>query len=336
MAHANLPRLKERSTDFAKLWEYSVGFYGVWLAHLGRQTGLFEKLASSPMSITELASASRTDSSAVQAWCSAAIAYGLVIEKKGKMYLKPGMIAILLDKKNPNYLGGQFSYLALRSLEYGAFDGLFKSGKTHEMSSTIGAIEQATDWDHYAFLGAVRRDRKLHQLLSRGCRLLDVGCGTGGLLAKMHDEYDKSSFVGIDPSGKAVARARRIAKNKPIKIIKQAGESMMFEDEFDIVYLGESLYAVSDKQKVISNCLRALKNGGTIAIVEGLLPESNQYTDDDRLIRGMGLDFALQGHKFMTKKQVAKLLEKFSRVRFEDLGGSVYLVTAASNLFSTY
>ncbi|HEV8404697.1 MAG TPA: class I SAM-dependent methyltransferase [Nitrososphaera sp.] len=336
MAHADLPPLKARSADFAKLWEYSVGFYGVWLAHLGRQTGLFETLACSPMSITELVSATKTHPDAVQAWCSAAIAYGLVIEKNGKMYLKPGMKAILLDKKNPNYLGGQFSYLALRSLEYGAFEDLFKFGKTREMSSTIGAIEQATDWDHYSFLGAVRRDKKLHQLLSRGCRLLDVGCGTGGLLVKVHDEYNKSSFVGIDPSGKAVAIARRIAKNKPIKIIRQAGESMMFENEFDIVYLGESLYAARDKQKVISNCLRALKNSGTIAIVEGLLPESNQQTDYDRLIMGMGLDFALQGYRFMTKKQIAKLLEKFIRVRFEDLGGSVYLVTAASNLFSPY
>ena len=152
----------------------------------------------------------------------------------------------------------------------------------------------------------------------------------------MHDVYKKSSFVGIDPSGKAVARARSIAKNKSIKIIRQAGESIAFENEFDIVYLGESLYAARDKERVISNCLRALKNGGTLAIVEGLLPESNLRTDDDRLIMGMELDFALQGYRFMTKKQVAKLLEKFSRVRFEDLGGSAYLVTATRNSFLPY
>ena len=85
------------------------------------------------------------------------------------------MKRILIDKTSPDYLGGQFSYLALRSLEYGAVEELFKSGKTLKKMSTLNAIEQATDWDHYAFLATVRNQRKLHQMLSKGCRLLDVG-----------------------------------------------------------------------------------------------------------------------------------------------------------------
>ena len=326
MVRADLPRLKARSAGFARLWGYSVGFYGVWLAHVGRQTGLLERLASGAMSAGQLVSASKMHPPAVQAWCSAAISYGLVSEKKGRLYLKPRMKALLLDRESPDYLGGQFSYVALRSLEYGAFEALFRSGRTREMSSTLGAIEQATDWDHYAFLAAVRRDKKLGQLLSRGCRLLDVGCGTGSLLAKMQDEYPRSSFTGIDPSGKAVARARKVSKS--IKIIKQAGESMKFANEFDVVYLGESLYAARDKQKVVSNCRRALKKDGTVVIVEGLLPESNLQSDENRLVIGMQLDFALQGYSSMTRKEIARLLVRFSRVSFKDLGGSVYLVTA--------
>ena len=321
--------MKTRSADFDRLWGYSVGFYGVWLVHLGRQMGLLKRLARKPMSIRRLVSTAKMHPPAVQAWCSAAVAYGLASEKGGKIRLKRETTALLLDRKNPDYLGGQFSYLALRSLEYGAFEGLFRTGRTREMSSTLDAIEQATDWDHYAFLAAVRRDKKLHQLLSRGCRLLDVGCGTGSLLAKLHDEYPKSSFVGIDPSAKAVASARRSTRGKPIKIAKLAGEAMAFENEFDIVYLGESLYAARDKQKMVSNCRRALKNDGAIAIVEGLLPESDLQTNDNMLIMGMQLDFALQGYRFMTKKEVARLVVKFSRVQFKELGGSVYLVTAA-------
>jgi ubiquinone/menaquinone biosynthesis C-methylase UbiE len=104
---------------------------------------------------------------------------------------------------------------------------------------------------------------------------------------------------------------------------------MKFANEFEIVFLGESLYTMKDKEKVLSNCWRALKNYGTIAIMEGLLPKSNLNSATSQLIMGMQLDFALQGQMFMNKKDIVLLLNnRFSKTRFEDLGGSVYLVTA--------
>ena len=321
--------MKKRSAHFERLWQYSVGFYGVWIVHIGRQMKLFNHIAAGPVSIEELILNTKLHPTAVRAWCSAALSYRLITAKNDKLQLKKEMKRILVDKTSPDYLGGQFSYLAIRSLEYEAFEELFKSGKTRKKMSTLSAIEQATDWDHYAFLAALRRHRKLHQMLSKGCRLLDVGCGTGSMLAKVHKEYPKSSLVGVDPSGKAVATARQIAYGKSISLIKLAGESMKFANEFEIVYLGESLYATKDKERVLSNCWRALKKGGTIAIVEGLLPKSKFQDCSGRLIMGMQLDFALQGHKFMNKKDLMRLLNKgFSRADFKHLGGNVYLVSA--------
>ena len=320
---------KQQSIDFARLWGYSVGFYGVWIAHIGRQMSLFDHLDASPMSIEELISITKLYPAAVRAWCSAAQAYRLIIAKNGKVQMKKQMRRILVDKTSPDYLGGQFSYLALRSLDYGAFEELFRSGKTRKTMSTLNAVQQATEWDHYAFLAAARRHKKLHQLLLTGCRLLDVGCGTGSMLDKIHNEYPKSSLVGIDTSAKAVAMARLIARGKPITIIKTPSESMKFANEFEIVFLGESLYTMKDKERVLSNCWRALKDYGTIVIMEGLLPKSKHNSAASQLIMGMQLDFALQGQMFMNKKDIILLLNnKFSKTRFEDLGGNVYLVTA--------
>ena len=290
---------------------------------------LLDHLAAGPMTIEELIVSTKLYPAAVRAWCSAAQAYRLIIAKNGKLQLKKQMSRMLIDKTSPDYLGGQFSYLALRSLEYGGFEELFKSGKTRKMTSTLNAVEQATDWDHSAFLAATRVHKKLHRMMSKGCRLLDVGCGTGSLLAKMHKVYPKSSLVGIDPSAKAVAMARQIAGSKPITLIKASGESMKFTNEFEIVFLGESLYAIKDKERALSNCWRALKNDGTIVIVEGLMPESKFDDTANRLIMGMQLDFALQGQMFMNKKDIILLLKsRFSKAHFEDLGGDVYLVTA--------
>jgi SAM-dependent methyltransferase len=291
---------------------------------------LFEHISACPKTINELIFATGLYSPAVRAWCAAAHSYGLITKRNGKLQLRKSMRAMLLDRTNPNYLGGQFSYLALRSLEYSLLERLFKSGKTSNLTSlTLSAIEQATDWDHYAFLSAIRRHGDLHQVLSKRSRLLDVGCGTGSLLSKIFKKYPKASLVGIDSSQIAVARARKLAKGKPITILKRGAESMKFVNEFDIVYLGESLYAARDRIKVISNCWHALKKNGTIAILEGLLPGSTYGACEGRLIMGMQLDFALLGHMFMTKREIGSLLNnRFSRVHFEDLGGQVYLVTA--------
>ena len=290
---------------------------------------LFDHLDTNPISIEELITNTKLYPAAVRAWCSAAQAYQLIVAKNGKLQMKKQVKRILVDKTSSEYLGGQFSYLALRSLEYGTFEELFRSGKTRKPVSTVNAVQHATDWDHYAFLAAARHHKKLHQLLSTGCKLLDVGCGTGSMLAKIHEEYPKSSLVGIETSAKAVAMARRIARGKPITIIKARSESMKFANEFEILFLGESLYTMKDKEKVLSNCWRALKNYGTIAIMEGLLPKSKLNSAANQLIMGMQLDFALQGHMFMNKKDIMVLLNsKFSNTRFEDLGGNVYLVTA--------
>jgi 2-polyprenyl-3-methyl-5-hydroxy-6-metoxy-1,4-benzoquinol methylase len=321
--------LKERSTEFTRLWGYSVGFYGVWIAYIGRQLKLFDCLSRGPMTLEELVSATKLYPPAVRVWCSAAHSYRFINIKNNKLQLSKSIKMLLVDRTSPDYLGGQFSYLALRSLEYGAFEDLFKSGKTQEMISTLNAIENATDWDHYGFLAAVRRNKRLHMMLSKGCRLLDVGCGTGSMLVKLDKEYPKSRMVGIDPSEKAIAMARQISNSRSITLVKTSGESMKYSEEFDIVYLGESLYPTKNKEKVVLNCWRALKKGGSIAIIEGLLPQRLIRRGESQLIMGMQLDFALQGHNFMNKTDMLLLLnDKFSRIRFEDLGGCVFLVTA--------
>jgi SAM-dependent methyltransferase len=235
-----------------------------------------------------------------------------------------------VDSTNPNYLGGQFSYLALRSLEYGSFKQLFKLGKTNNLSTlSLNAIGEATEWDHYAFLSAVGQSRDLHCVLSKGGSLLDVGCGAGKLLTKILERYPDANLVGVEPSQIAVRRALKLIKGKPISIMRRSAESMNFVNQFDIVFLGEVLYEAIDKAKVISNCWHALKENGTIAILEGFLPVSSGGKGHDQLIMGMQIDFALFGHKFMTKREVRTLLKKkFSGIRFKDLGGQAYLVTA--------
>src|SRR5690349_18219508 len=95
--------LRHKSIEFERLWDHSIGFYGVWIAHIGRQTGLLARLADSPIAPNNLASATNLYKPAVQAWCSAAVAYGFLRKRNGKLCLARNMKGILLDLKDPEY-----------------------------------------------------------------------------------------------------------------------------------------------------------------------------------------------------------------------------------------
>lgn len=324
--------MKSNSPEFTRLWGYSVGFYGVWIAHIGKQTGLLVSLSQKAMSVNELASSLGLDAPAVHSWCSAALSFGFVERRRtGKLAVPKKMVSILVDRSHPDYLGGQFSYLAMRSLEYDGFRDLFVGGQRRRTgASTLAAIEEATHWDHYEFLRVVSKNSRMHSLLSRGCRFIDIGCGTCSLISKLRIRYPRTSFVGLDISEDAVSKARELADGKSITVFLMAAEEMQFSDEFDIVFFGESLYAATDKEKVLENSYRALKHGGIIAIVEGLLPQANMSANDNRLIMGMQLDFALQGQQFMTRGELEMLMKKigFVKRKFFHFGGCVHLVTA--------
>jgi SAM-dependent methyltransferase len=267
---------------------------------------------------------------AVEGWCSAAVCLGYLSEKNGKVSLAPEVRDVVLNDQSPYYVAGQFAYSALRSLEYGAFGDLFASGKPKPPTSpeTFEAIEEATSWDHQSFLHAVKTgNKKIHSLLSKGGRVLDVGCGAGKFMQRVKTAYPRSEFIGIDPYADDTKKT-----GEGITIRRGDVETMTFKEEFDLLYLGESLYIMQDKHQALRNCHDALRKGGTIAILEGLLTEVEgcRICEKEKMIMAMQLDFVLQGYPFMKKRQVLALLKEcgFKNIKFTHLGVLFYLITA--------
>jgi SAM-dependent methyltransferase len=301
--------------------------------HLGKRHGLFEAMAShdGPISSSALAENTGLFHPAVKAWCSAAVCLGYLDDKDGKLVIPNAIKELVLDEKSPNYVAGQLTYSALRSLEYDSFDELFTLGKSKPPSSenTIKAFEEVTSWDHRAFLNAVKTgNKRLHEQLLRGCKILDVGCGAGRFMQRLCAVYPLSETTGIDLYADEIIKA----VDSRMKIMRSSGETMQFKDEFDLVYLGESLYLMEDKQHAIRNCYRALRKGGTIAILEGLLSEKDGCvtSKEGKMVMTMQLDFVLQGHEFMTKSQITTLLmlAGFKKIKFHNLGAAFHLATA--------
>jgi len=336
---------KKSESLFLKSLDYAIGFNAVWVVHIGRKTGLFRSIASfgRPVSPAALAKKTCLFTPAVKAWCSAAVCLGYLVDKDGRVALPASVRELILNEQSRLYIAGQFTYSALRSLEYDSLDDLFSLGKAKLPSSlnTIKAFEEVTSWDHYAFLDAIKtRNKKLHESLWKGCHVLDVGCGAGKFMQRMSLIYPRSKFTGIDPYAdkinEAMKKSKSKHKRKGMTILRGSGETMNFQDQFDLVYLGESLYLMDDKQQAIRNCYSALKKGSAIAILEGLLPDISSGTPrESKMIVTMQLDFVLQGHEFMSKKQIISLLKQagFKKIKLDHLGVSFYLVTAYKPLY---
>jgi SAM-dependent methyltransferase len=107
--------------------------------------------------------------------------------------------------------------------------------------------------------------------LSRKSRVLDLGCGTGAtalLIARQTGAY----VVGLERASamlrEATARRQRAPKRLFDLVQADAGRMLPFRDRtFDAIY-AESVVALLDAELVIAECVRALKPGCTLALVE--------------------------------------------------------------------
>src|SRR2546428_5631802 len=321
----------------------SLGFYTVWVVHLGRRYGIIPHLSRRKRSAGAgaIARACGLHEPAVRVWCESARSLGLVDRAEDGYRLPAIHQSLLADADDLRFLGGQFSYLALRSLDFGAFDSFFRGGRADASGSRHlrEASEEATRWDHTSFLKFLlpRRPRWITPC-RRGARALDVGCGTGGWALRMAHEFPKSSFLGIDPDRTAIRIARNKRRTGGSRVrfrVGSGGERIREPAPFDLAYLGEVLYHVKDKLRLLRNVRNALARDGVLVLAEGLVtPARNSADPVPNLVGAMGLDFALQGARFFERSELEALFREagFSRVKFHDAGGGLWFVVAVPRL----
>lgn len=102
-----------------------------------------------------------------------------------------------------------------------------------------------------------------------GTRILDVGCG-GGRVATGLAEVLPITVVGVDPSESQVKRlARQARTTAAVTGIRARGEALPFaDDSFDTVISSCAWKHWPVPQKGVEECLRVLRSGGALVIVE--------------------------------------------------------------------
>jgi ubiquinone/menaquinone biosynthesis C-methylase UbiE len=108
----------------------------------------------------------------------------------------------------------------------------------------------------------------------RTLRGLDVGCGTGRLLAFLHDAWPGLRLSGVDLSPPYLAEARRlIGRTARVKLLEAAAETLPFDDaSIDLVVSSFLMHELPPGIRIaaLKEMARVLKPGGLVVIVDSM------------------------------------------------------------------
>lgn len=100
--------------------------------------------------------------------------------------------------------------------------------------------------------------------------VLDVGCGFGGTLAHINENYQGMDLVGVNLDERQLLRARDIVKpasNNSIEFKQANACTLPLPDQsFDVVLAVECIFHFPDREQFFKEAFRVLKPGGYLAL----------------------------------------------------------------------
>jgi ubiquinone/menaquinone biosynthesis C-methylase UbiE len=131
-------------------------------------------------------------------------------------------------------------------------------------------------YDPFTWLvGVPRIHRRLVELaaIEPGHRVLEIGCGPGGLVLRAQRMHPDAEVVGLDPDPRALARARRKAERAglPVRFDQgKAGELPYPDESFERVLSSFMFHHLDEDEKgrALAEVRRVLRPGGQLHLVD--------------------------------------------------------------------
>lgn len=105
----------------------------------------------------------------------------------------------------------------------------------------------------------------------KDARVLEVGCGTGGVTRTLARWPGVKEAVGIDPSSIFIAKARELGNEIPnLSFVDGDGRSLPLDDNsFDVVVVHTTMCHVPDPEGLVAEAFRVLRPNGWLAVFDG-------------------------------------------------------------------
>lgn len=118
-------------------------------------------------------------------------------------------------------------------------------------------------------------ERTHDELLARvqlhaGMRVLDVGCGTGGLESRMLARCTRLDIIGIDISSGMIAKAgEKLADASNVTLVRANAEHLPLPDSsIDLILSASALHYFVDPLRALKEMRRVAVGGGRVAILD--------------------------------------------------------------------
>lgn len=128
--------------------------------------------------------------------------------------------------------------------------------------------------------------------IPRGARVLDIGCGLGGSLLWLAEQFEcEGAGMTISPVQARMAAAKAKSRGLGGRVSFRVEDADLWRPEsssFDVVWIMESSEHFHDKPGFFARCASALKPGGVLACCAWLRRDGAVREEDRGLVEAIG------------------------------------------------
>lgn len=261
----------------------------VLLTHLGDRLGLYTAMADGePVTAAELAGRTGTNERLVREWLANQATGGYVEydPATGRFRLPAEHAFALADASSPVLVQGLFDLVAAAYQSIDKELSVFRTGTglawADHHPDLFAATERCFRPGYRAHLVQewIPALEGMHEKLTAGARVADVGCGHGASTVVLATAYPNSTFVGYDYHAPSVEAARKAAARAGVsdRTSFHVAPASALTGPYDLITFFDCWHDLSDPLGVARAARAALAENGAVLAVE---PFANDRLEDN-------------------------------------------------------